>query len=135
MRQSPLLFSVSRRDIHATAFSSEFMDSQSQDDSLGVVSPGDIPKSQVVSTGHSMETGKAGATGLSEDQTIPPSSINNDPEAGGSLPAEKVSPPPVLVSSQSMSELEKLCGGIGGDYDELSYYGTYLINICLVVTY
>ena len=70
---------------------SKFMDSQSQDDSLGLVSPRDIPKSQVVSTGHSMETGKA--------------------------------------------ELEKLCGGIGGDYDELSYYGTYLINICLVVTY
>ena len=44
------------------------MDSQSQDDSLGVVSPGDIPKSQVVSTGHSMETGKAGAIGLSQDQ-------------------------------------------------------------------
>ena len=44
------------------------MESQSQNDSLGVVSPGDIPKSQVVSTGHSMETGKAGAIGLSEDQ-------------------------------------------------------------------
>ena len=53
---------------------SKFMDSQSQNDSLGVVSPGGIQKSQVVSTGHSMDTGKACANGLFEDQAIPLSS-------------------------------------------------------------
>ena len=110
------------------------MASQSKDDSLGVVIPGDTPNPQVVSTGHSMETGKAGAIGLSEDQPI-----NNYQDyisqAGGSTPAEEVSPPPVLGNTRSLSELEKLCGGVGGNYDELSYNGTYMMNICLDLTY
>ena len=77
------------------------MASQSKDDSLGGVSPGDTPNPQVVSTGHSMETGKAGAIGLSEDQPI-----NNDQDyasqAGGSTPTEEVEQYSVFVGAREI---------------------------------